>query len=94
MECFARHALDMGAKGIETLIYLLIATVYLVDIADCTDTIGAHGGNKQGYTCADVGRRHLSSLETESMVMAIDDGTVRITEDNLGTHVNEFIHKE
>ena len=45
----------MRTKRIETGLDVLVASVYLLNVADKTGALGTHGGNEQGYTCTDVG---------------------------------------
>jgi hypothetical protein len=86
--------LDVGTESIETLLNILITPIYLFDIVNTAGSFGTHRCYQQGDTCTDVRARHATATEGNLTVMAYNDGTVRIAENNLGTHVNELVNKE
>jgi len=55
---------------------------------------GTHGRDKQRYPRADVGRGHVHTAQVKTAVQPYHNGTVRITQDNLCSHINQLIHKE
>ena len=73
---------------------MFVTAVYLLDIVDAACTLGTHGGNQQGDTCTDIWARHTTSTQGDFPIVTHDHSTVRIAEDNLCTHVNEFIDEE
>lgn len=52
---------DARPYGIEPLVDVLIAPVYLVDVVDAARTVGTHGGDEQRDTGPDIGRHHVGS---------------------------------
>jgi len=84
----------VGADGVEAVLDVGVATVDLVDMVDAAGALGTHGGDEHGDTGTDIGTGHVVVLELARVVVADDDGTVRVAEDDLGTHVNQFVHEE
>ena len=84
----------MGADGVEAGFYVFVATVDLVDVVDFAGSFGTHGSDEHGYTGADIGAGHVVMLELARVVMAYYDCSVRIAEDYLCAHINEFVHEE
>ena len=85
---------DVGAEGVETLVDGLVAAVDLVDVIDAGGPFGAHGGDEQGYACADVRAGHIGMTQFVLAVDADDGGAVRVAEDDLRTHIDELVDKE
>jgi hypothetical protein len=73
---------------------MLVATVYLFDVVDAARALGTHGGYQQGDTRTDIGARHATTSKRDLTVVTYDDGTVRVAENNLRTHIDEFVDKE
>jgi len=88
------YAFDGCTKGGESSFDVFVSAVNLLDVADHADTVGGHGGDEQGDAGADVGAGHLGAVEFHLVVVSDDDGTVRVAEDDLGAHVDEFIDEE
>ena len=73
---------------------MLITSVYLFDVVDTARTSGTHGGNQQGNTGTDIRTRHPAATQCDLPVVSHDDSSVGITQDDLGAHVDEFVHEE
>ena len=73
---------------------MFVAAVDLTDVVDAARSLGAHGSYQQGDAGADVGAGHSSGMQLSLMVMAHDDGTMWVAQDNLRPHVDEFIDEE
>jgi hypothetical protein len=73
---------------------MLVASVYLLDIVDAARAVGTHGGNQQGDTCSDIRARHSSTTKFDLPVVAYDNSAMGVAEDDLGTHVDEFVNEE
>ena len=84
----------MGAKGIETDVYVLVSAVDLIDVADDACSLCRHGCDEKGDTGADVRRGHLACTELISVVMSHYYCPMWIAEDDLGSHINELVDKE
>ena len=84
----------MGADGVETGFDVFVATVDLVDVVDFAGTFGTHGGDEHSDSGADIGAGHVVVLELARVVMAYYDCSVRVAEDDLCAHVDQFIHEE
>ena len=63
-------------------------------MVNATGAFGTHGSDEHSDTGADIGRGHGMVLELTLMVMANNNRTVRVAEDDLCTHINQFIDKE
>src|SRR5690554_782195 len=92
--CFLRYALDFGADGVQSGIDVLVASVDLLDVVDGADSFGAEGGDEQGYTGANIGRCHGNTAQRHLAIEPDDGGAVRIAEDDLRAHVDEFIDEK
>ena len=73
---------------------MLVAAVNLLDIVDAAGALGTEGGNKQCHTGAYVGRGHAYATQLVFVVETNHRGTVRVAENDLRTHVDEFVDKE
>ena len=73
---------------------MLVASVYLFDIVYAAGASGTHGSYQQGNTCTDIWTRHATSAKSDLPVVAYNNGTMRIAEDNLSSHIDEFVNKE
>ena len=83
-----------GADGVKTVLDVLVATVNLVDMVDFARSFGTHGGDEHRNTGTDIGAGHVVMLELACVVVPDDNRPVRVTEDDLRPHINEFVHKE
>ena len=83
-----------GAESVETDVDVFIAPVDLLDVADGAGTLGRHSGDEEGDSGADVGGKHLSGSQPEFVVVSDDDGTMRIAENDLSPHVDQFVCEE
>jgi hypothetical protein len=79
---------------IQTALNVLVTSVYLFDIADEAGAVGTHGGNQQGDTCTDIRARHPATTQLALAVVANDNGTVWVAEDNLCTHIYQTVNEE
>ena len=84
----------LGADGIETVLDVFVAAVYLVDMVDAGGTFGTHGSDKHGDTRTDVRTGHVIGFELSLMVMAYYHRPVRVAKDDLRAHVDQFIDEE
>ena len=84
----------MGADGVEAGFDVFVATVDLVDVVDFAGAFGTHGGDEHRNSGADIGAGHVVVLELARVVMAYYDCSVRVAEDDLCAHVNQFVHEE
>jgi hypothetical protein len=91
---FLVFSLYFGSERIEASFDILVASVYLFDIADGTGSIGTHRGYQQGYSCSDVRTGHALGTKGHFAVVSDNNGTVGVAEDNLGSHVDELVDKE
>ena len=73
---------------------MFVAAVNLFDIADDAGAIGTHGSDEQGDTGTDIGAGHTTATQGQFTVVAYDDGTVGVAEDNLSAHIDETVDKE
>ncbi len=85
---------DMCAQGVEAAFDVFVAAVYLLDVVYGGGALGAHGGKEHGNTGADIGAHKACGLQGDAMIMADDNGAVRIAEDDLGAHVYEAVNEE
>ena len=86
--------MDMCADGIQSRLYVLVAAVNLVNMVNATDSVCCHGSNQHGNTRADIGRGHVVMLQVHLPVVPYHHCTVGVAEDNLRTHVYQFIYEE
>jgi hypothetical protein len=84
----------VSTKGIQSPFNILVTAVNLLDIADGAHPRCTHGGNEKGNTSADVRARHAATTQLALTVVADNDGTVGVAQDNLSTHVNQAVNKE
>ena len=85
---------DFRPDSVQFFVNMFVSPVNLVDVVDGTFAVGGQGGNQQGNTSADVGRRHFGGAQLGFVVLSYDCGPVRVAKDDFGTHVDEFVHKE
>ena len=86
--------MDTGAESVETDVDVFIATVDLLDVVDGAGAFGREGGDEEGDSGADVRGKHLSGSQPEFVVVSDDDGTMRIAENDLSPHVDQFVCEE
>ena len=84
----------VGAEGVEALLDVLVAAVDLCDVGDAAGAVGREGSDEQGDAGADVGAGHTACAQPDLAVVAYDDGTVRVAEDDLCAHVDELVDEE
>ncbi len=82
---------DLGAQRGQFLIHLFVSTVNLADIADGRFALGRKGGQNQGHTGADIRAFHFLTVKAGG---SLDDHAVRVAQDNLGAHADQFIGKK
>ena len=85
---------DLCSQRIEAVLNVLVASVYLFDIADEAGAIGTHGGYQQGDTSTDIRTRHPAAMQLALAVVTYDDGTVGVAENNLCPHIYQSVHEE
>ena len=88
------YAFDGCAEGGEPALDVLVAPVYLLDVADHAHALCRHGGDEQCDAGADVGRGHLGAVQLHLVVVSDDDGAVGVAEDDLCAHVDELVDEE
>ena len=84
----------MGADGIQSRLNIFVAAVNLINMVNTAYSVCRHGGNQHGNTRADIGRSHVIMLQAHLPVVPYHHCTVGVAEDNLRTHVNQFIYEE
>ena len=58
------------------------------------DAVGAHGGYQQSNTGTDIRGRHIAATQFETVVMSDYYGAVRVAQNDLRSHVYQFVHEE
>src|SRR5690606_2923266 len=91
---FGLDSSDVGSQCLQAAVYVFVAAVYLLDIVDGGFSFGREGGNQQGISCTDIRGNHGSSAQWRFMIHPNYCSTVGVTQYNLCTHVNQFIHEE
>ena len=85
---------NLGTQSIKAGVDITIAAVNLLDVLDCACALGAHGGDEQCHSGANIGRGHCRSSQVYRVVVAYDRSSVWVAQDNLGSHIDEFIYEE
>ena len=86
--------MQMGSYSRESLFDLLITAVDLVHMVDDAGAMGGKGSDQQGYPGAYIGRCHFDAAQGMFAFQSDHRGPVWVAQNDLGTHVNEFIHKK
>ena len=76
------------------MLYVLVAAVDLVDMVDLARSFGTHGSNQHGYTGTYIRACHVVVLELARVIVPDNHRPVRVAEDDLRAHVNQFVHEE
>ena len=87
-------SLNLRSQSIQSCINILITALNLVAVVDDAGAVGGEGGDEQGDAGTDVGRGHADAAKVVGVVEADDIGTVRVAEDDLRAHVDEFVDEE
>ena len=87
-------SLYASAEGVEAGFDIFVATVDLVDVVNAAGAFGTHSCNKHSYTGTNIGAGHVVMLELTRVVMPHHNRSMRVAEDDLRAHVNQFVHKE
>ena len=87
-------SLDFCSQSIQPLVNILITSLNLVAVVDDAGAVGGEGGDEQGDASADVGRSHADAAQLVMVIEADDVGAVRVAEDDLRAHVDEFVDEE
>src|SRR5205823_11081351 len=85
------HPLDAGAELAKPLIDALVTAIDLADVADLAAALCAEGGKQHGHAGTDVGRLDALAAQPPG---AGDDGTVRVTHDDVGAHEDQLIGED
>ena len=85
---------NLGSESVEAAVYVLVATVNLLDVLYDTLAIGIESRKQQCHTGTNVGRSHCGGAQAALMVVADDGCTMGVAEDNLCAHINQFVHEE
>ena len=85
---------DFCAERVESGFDVLVAAVDLCDVGDAARAIGRECGDEQGDSCADVRAGHSATAKLNLSVVTDDDGAVRVAEDDLCAHIDEFIDEK
>src|SRR5690606_33686970 len=88
------NSFNPRAQRLQPSVDVLIPAIDLVDIGDLAGTAGRKRGNEEGDTGADIRRRHFDSAKLLLSVEPNNGRPVRVAENDLGAHVDEFIDKE
>jgi hypothetical protein len=81
-------------EGIKTVLNVLIAAVYLFNVTNQAGTAGTHGRYQQGDTGTNVWTGHAAAAQLALSVVTHDDGSMRVAENNLRTHVYQTVDEE
>ncbi len=73
---------------------MLITPVDLVGVVDHTFAFGRQRRDQQRLTCADIRRSHFDAAERITPVETDDRCAVRVAENDLSAHVDQFIGKK
>ena len=87
-------SLNLRPQVIQPFINILVASLNLVAVVDDAGAVGTEGCDEQGDAGADVGRGHANTTQVVGVVEADDIGTMGVAEDDLRTHVDEFVDEE
>ena len=84
----------MRTQSIQAAVDVAVAAVYLVDILYDAHPFGAHRGDEQRHARTYIGRGHTCGTQPYAVVVAYDRSSVWVAQDNLGSHIDEFIYEE
>ena len=84
----------LGTQSVESALDVLIATVNLGYVVDAACALGTHSGNEQSDTGTYVGACHSAGAQLSFAVVSHDDASVWVAQNDLCTHVNEFVDEE
>src|SRR3712207_6465609 len=87
-------SLYLCSKAIESLVQMLIASIYLLCIVYDACAIGTHGSDQQGYARSNVRRCHGGGSQTHRVILTDHYRPVRITKDDLSPHVDQFVDEK
>ena len=85
---------NVGSEGIETLVDVFVTAVYLFYVLYYASTVCREGCNQQRNAGANIRRGHCRSSQVYRVVVAYDSSSVWVAQDNLGSHIDEFIYEE
>ena len=85
---------NVGSEGIQTLVDVFISAVDLFHVLYYASTVCREGRNQQRNPGANIGRGHCRSSQVYRVVVAYDRSSVWVAQDNLGSHIDEFIYEE
>ena len=85
---------DTSADGVQPVFDVFVTAVDLVDVVDLACSFGRHSGNEHGNTGTYIRRSHVIAFQLARMVMPYHHRPVRIAENDLCSHINQFVHKE
>ena len=84
----------LRTKCVKTLFDVFISAVDLLHIVDAASAVCTEGSNQQSDASANVGTCHTARTELMLEIVSNDHRAVRIAEDNLCAHVDEFVSEE
>ncbi len=90
----ATDASDVGSQLVQPDIDVFIPPVNLFYVFDHTGPFGRKGGDQEGNTGTDIGRRHPDATQGDLVIQANDGGTMRVTQNDLCSHVNQFVYEK
>ena len=73
---------------------MFVAAIDLVDMIDAGCSLGRHSRDKHRYTRADIRRSHVIMLELPHVIVTDYHSAVRVAQNNLRPHIEEFIYEE
>ena len=82
------------ADGIQSLVDPKISSIDLFNIMNNALAVGRHRSNQQSDAGPDIRCAHDGRAQLQTAAQTDDSGTMRIAEDDLSTHVDQFVDKE
>src|SRR6185312_14890163 len=88
------YPLNRSSQPVQALVNILVSAVNLIDILYHALSFGAHGRDQQGNACPDIRAAHADAAQLLLSAKTNDCGTVRVAENDAGTHIQQLVHKE
>src|SRR5258708_17497709 len=85
------HAPHLSAECNESLVHSLVAALDLTDVVDDALSFGAKRGDEKSHSSADVWRIERCTAQCR---WSGNESAMRIAQDNLGAHRDQFVDEE